>query len=203
MPLMRRMAALDLFDAAVRTGRLDVLRAWLDEVVAFAEGTGTPSALALAEHGRALLAEGPAAEEFFEASLAAHARSRRLARPRADRTGLRRAPAPRAAAGRRPRAPACRPRGVRGHRCGPVGRTSRAGAPGLRGDRPPPRRLTATDLTAQERQVAALVRQGLSNRDVAAQLFVSPRTVDFHLRNVFSKLGVASRAELTALPLDL
>ena len=62
---------------------------------------------------------------------------------------------------------------------------------------------TATDLTAQERQVAGLVRQGMSNRDVAAQLFVSPRTVDFHLRNVFSKLGVTSRAELTALPLDL
>jgi DNA-binding NarL/FixJ family response regulator len=62
---------------------------------------------------------------------------------------------------------------------------------------------TATELTAQERQVAGLVRRGLSNRDVAAQLFVSPRTVDFHLRNVFSKLGVASRAELTALPLDL
>ena len=61
---------------------------------------------------------------------------------------------------------------------------------------------TATDLTAQERQVAALVRQGLSNRDAAAQLFVSPRTVDFHLRNVFSKLGVTSRAELAQLALD-
>ena len=49
--------------------------------------------------------------------------------------------------------------------------------------------------------MVALVRQGLSNRDAAAQLFVSPRTVDFHLRNVFSKLGVSSRAELAALPL--
>jgi DNA-binding NarL/FixJ family response regulator len=62
---------------------------------------------------------------------------------------------------------------------------------------------TATDLTAQERQVAALVRQGLSNKDAAARLFVSPRTIDFHLRNVFSKLGVSSRAELTALALEL
>ncbi|MGY1605172.1 helix-turn-helix transcriptional regulator [Geodermatophilus sp. SYSU D00815] len=61
---------------------------------------------------------------------------------------------------------------------------------------------TATDLSPQERQVTALVRQGLPTRDVAAQMFVSPRTVDFHLRNIFAKPGVASRAELTALPLD-
>jgi DNA-binding NarL/FixJ family response regulator len=60
---------------------------------------------------------------------------------------------------------------------------------------------TVTELTAQERQVATLVRQGLSNRDAAAQLFVSHRTVEFHLRNVFSKLGISSRAELAALQL--
>jgi DNA-binding CsgD family transcriptional regulator len=59
------------------------------------------------------------------------------------------------------------------------------------------------DLTPQELQVARLVRQGLANRDVAAQLYISPRTVDFHLRNIFAKLGVASRAELIALPLDV
>jgi DNA-binding CsgD family transcriptional regulator len=58
-------------------------------------------------------------------------------------------------------------------------------------------------LTAQERNVTTLVRQGLSTKDVGAQLFVSPRTVDFHLRNVFAKLGVTSHGELAALPLEL
>jgi len=57
------------------------------------------------------------------------------------------------------------------------------------------------ELTPQERQVARFVAQGLSNRDVAAQLFLSPRTVDFHLRNVFAKVGVSSRAELAQLQL--
>ena len=52
-----------------------------------------------------------------------------------------------------------------------------------------------------EAQVARLVGQGLSNKDVAAQLWISPRTVAFHLRGVFAKLGVSSRGELTQLPL--
>ena len=50
--------------------------------------------------------------------------------------------------------------------------------------------------------MAQLDRQGMSNREVAAQLFVSPRTVDFHLRNVFTKTGVTSRAELSQLALS-
>jgi DNA-binding CsgD family transcriptional regulator len=61
---------------------------------------------------------------------------------------------------------------------------------------------TSADLTAQETQVAALVASGLSNRDVAAQLFLSPRTIDFHLRNVFAKTGVSSRGELARLNLS-
>jgi len=60
---------------------------------------------------------------------------------------------------------------------------------------------TPVDLTPRERHVAELVRQGLSNRDAAAQLFLSSRTIDFHLRNVFTKLAVSSHAELAALDL--
>ena len=60
---------------------------------------------------------------------------------------------------------------------------------------------TRDDLTAQERQIARLARDGLSNPEIGARLFLSPRTVEWHLRNVFTKLGIRSRRELAdALP---
>ncbi|MDQ3874154.1 MAG: LuxR C-terminal-related transcriptional regulator, partial [Actinomycetota bacterium] len=57
------------------------------------------------------------------------------------------------------------------------------------------------ELTPQERQIAGLAREGLSNPEIGAQLFLSPRTVEWHLRKVFAKLNIDSRKELaTALP---
>jgi DNA-binding CsgD family transcriptional regulator len=51
-------------------------------------------------------------------------------------------------------------------------------------------------LTAQEAQVARLAREGLSNPEIGARLFISPRTAQFHLSNVFTKLGISSRSQL-------
>ncbi len=57
-------------------------------------------------------------------------------------------------------------------------------------------------LTAQERRVAAAVRRGGSNRAIAAELFLSPKTVEFHLRQIYRKLGVHSRTQLVAVLAD-
>ena len=55
---------------------------------------------------------------------------------------------------------------------------------------------TRDELTAQERQIAQLARDGLSNPEIGARLFLSPRTVEWHLGKVFTKLGIRSRREL-------
>ncbi|HSE70339.1 MAG TPA: AAA family ATPase [Nocardioidaceae bacterium] len=200
--IARRMAALDRVEAAVRADQTETAALWVADLEMFAEATGQAWAAAAAEHGRALLADGSEAERHFERALELHrssprvfdqARTRlaygeflRRSRRRVDaREQLRTALAAFEDLGARPWA-------------------DRA-AQELRASGESARKRdvsTLTALTPQESQVAALVRQGLSNREVAAQLFLSPRTIDFHLRNVFAKTGVTSRTELSRLALD-
>ncbi|MEU2420750.1 LuxR family transcriptional regulator [Streptomyces sp. NPDC007851] len=66
-----------------------------------------------------------------------------------------------------------------------------AGAPGAA-----PGASATGELTPQERQIAELAAQGLTNRDIAARLYLSPRTVGYHLHKIFPKLGITARAQL-------
>ena len=200
--VVQRMAAMDRLEAAVRAGDPQRARTWADELAAFADATGAPWAAAAAAHGRALLSDGAGAQALYELALEWHTRSAhraehartqlafgeflRRSRRRVDaRTHLRAALQTFDDLGAAPWA----------ERAQQELRSSGETA----GRRHP---STSTRLTPQELQVARLARQGLSSRDAAAQLFLSPRTIDFHLRNVFAKLGVTSRTGLTALSLD-
>jgi DNA-binding CsgD family transcriptional regulator len=200
--MVKNMSALDRMEAAARAGRADLVDAWAGELATLADLTGAPWAMASAAHARALLADGSEAQALFERALDAHARSpRRVDRARTELAFgefLRRS-RHRVAAREHLRAAldtfedvgAARWATRARHELRASGETSR------RRDVSAP-----VDLTPQERHVAELVRQGLNNRDAAAQLFLSPRTIDFHLRNVFTKLGVSSRAELAVLDLS-
>jgi DNA-binding CsgD family transcriptional regulator len=78
---------------------------------------------------------------------------------------------------------------------GEAARTRTVPAARAAGDRPA--------LTPQEVQVARLAREGLSNPEIGARMFISPRTAQYHLSNVFTKLGISSRSQLDrALPAD-
>jgi len=201
LPVARWLAAIDRVETAERAGRHDLAEQWLAELESFAEGTGMPWARAAVHHCRAVVGTSETEVELREA-LHWHARSPRL--PARARTQL--------ALGehlrrQRRRTDARVPLREALDIFESLGATSWAerarqelrasGETARRGEK-----LVATELTAQEEQVAGLVRQGLSNKDVAARLYISPRTVDFHLRNVFSKLGVTSRTELVALATD-
>lgn len=202
VPALHRMATVDRIEAAVRAGDTGQARAWVDELTPFATASRHPWALGALDLGRALTATDPAdATGAFARAVGHYRRSARpydLARTRLAYGELLRRTGRRVDA--RPHlrsalelftdagATALVERATQELRAS--GETARKRDPS-----------TLLDLTPMELKVAQLVSTGLSNKDVAAQCWVSPRTVAFHLRNVFTKVGVSSRTELAQLDL--
>ncbi|GIH63488.1 helix-turn-helix transcriptional regulator [Microbispora siamensis] len=199
--VVRVMATPLLVESAVRTGDIAQARDALVMLDRWADSTRDPDRLALAARCHALLAPPAEAGERFTQALELHRQGAcafETARTRLLYGGML----------RRSR----RPGAAREHLHGALETFERYGArlwseharAELRAAgesvRPSGSRSEAGRLlTAQQFQIAALVAEGATNREVAARLFISPRTVEHHLRNIFARLGVRSRVELTRL----
>ena len=191
----------ELVEAAARCGEHAVAAEALDRLVERTGASGTDWARGVEARSRALLAEGPEAEGLHLQAIECLGRSRitmhltraqlsygewlRRENRRVDaRDQLRRAFEAFASTGAQGFAERTR-------------RELSATGEKVR------KRTTETrdELTPQEEQIARLARDGLSNPEIGAQLFISARTVEWHLRKVFAKLGINSRKALnTALP---
>jgi DNA-binding CsgD family transcriptional regulator len=183
----------DLVEAAVRVGQPERATEPLARFSDWVRRVGVPALEALAERCRALLEAGEEAEQHYLTALKLHdgpfdqARTHllygawlRRARRKSDaRTQLR------AALDTLDRIHAV-----------PWAEQARAELTAADATAPRTDWASVPRLTPQELQVARLAAQGLSNRDIAAQLFLSPRTVGYHLYKAFPKLGITSRSQL-------
>jgi DNA-binding CsgD family transcriptional regulator len=191
-----KWALAELVEAAVRTGDVEAAAAALEELAAMTRASGTHWALGVEASRRALLSEGRAAEELYREGIDRLARTtvlvelsrarllygewlRREGRRVDARAQLRTAHETLTAMGVDAFAERAR------HELLATGETVR-------------KRTVETpgELTAQEAHIARLAAQGLTNPEIGATLFISPRTVEWHLRKTFAKLGVTSRREL-------
>jgi DNA-binding CsgD family transcriptional regulator len=194
--LYARWGLIELIEAAVRTGKPDRAAAALARLTETTRASGTDWAHGMEARSRALLSQGETAERHYRAAIdclgATRIRMelarahllygewlRREQRRRDARTQLRTAYDLFAAMGNA----ALAERAARELRA--AGATARKRTV-----------QTTSELTAQETQIAELARDGLSNPEIGSQLFISPRTVQYHLRKVFAKLDIGSRNEL-------
>jgi DNA-binding CsgD family transcriptional regulator len=198
-PLVSLLAVPDLVEAAVRSGTPERAAAAVEHYGHWASATALPSALAALARCRGLLACSAEAQEQLEAALALEAGGERPFEQ--ARTALLLGELLRRERRRIDARPYLRDALETFVRLGTTPWAERA-AGELRASGETARRREVTtreDLTPQERQIARLVSEGATNKQVAAALFLSPKTVEYHLGKVFLKLGIASRAELARL----
>jgi len=196
------LATVELVEAASRIGREDAAAPELERLVRGTSASGTQWARAVEARCRALLSHDEAAERLYREAierLTPTALGFDLARTHLlYGEWLRRE--------RRPRDAREQLRTAHGlfSGFGMEGFTERARTElQATGERVRKRTVeTQTDLTPREAQISQLVAQGATNPEIAAQLFISPATVEYHLRKVFTKLGVKSRTQLAKLVLQ-
>lgn len=201
-PALQRMIVLDRVTAALRSDERELAASWVTEFAEFAAATGWSWAWTVVNHGKALLADGDDAVEHYVAALessGANVRPYDLAR-----TNLALGEHLRRSQRRSDARPYLRAAMAQFEDLGAAPLVTRA-ANELRASGETARKRdpsTALALTPMELQTAQLGAEGLSNKEIAAQLWISPRTVAFHLRNVFTKTAISSRSELVRLDLS-
>jgi DNA-binding CsgD family transcriptional regulator len=186
----------ELVEAGARTGNTDLAGDALERLAGTTQPCGTEWALGIEARSRALLSDGDVAEGHFREAIDRLGRTRvrvELARAHLLYGEWLRREHRRVDARAELRAALDEFRSI-----GMQAFAERARAELVGTGEKVPRRLVETrdELTAQERQIAELAREGLSNPEIGERLFLSPRTVEWHLRKVFGKLGIRSRREL-------
>jgi DNA-binding NarL/FixJ family response regulator len=189
-------ALTELIEAAVRTARPDVAADALEGVMAATAPSNTDWGRGMQARCRALLSKGESAERLHREAIERLTRTRR--RPELARAHLLYGEWLRRENRRVDARVQLRAAHDQFASIGMEAFAERARGELLATGEKVRERTVATRhlLTAQERQIAGLAREGLSNPDIGARLFLSPRTVEWHLRNAFTKLGIRSRREL-------
>jgi len=194
-------AAIELLEAATRSGRPEVAERAYERILAATSVASTDWALGIRARSRALRSQGEAAESGYDEAIERLARTR--LRPELARTHLLYGEWLRRENRRVDARAHLRAAHDQLTAIGMAAFAERARGELLATGEKLRRRTVETrdDLTAQEWHIARLARDGLSNPEIGARLFLSPRTVEWHLRKVFAKLGIRSRRQLAgALP---
>jgi len=194
--LFATWALAELIEAAARSGAPERAAGPLQRLSATARASGTDWALGVEARSRALVTEGENAETFYREAI--HRLGRTRVRIELGRAHLLYGEWLRRQRRRREARDQLRTAFAMFDSMGMEAFAARARAE-LRatGERARPRSPQAAEvLTPQEEQIARLVAGHLTNREIAARLFLSASTVEYHLRKIFRKLGVSSRAQL-------